>query len=285
MTAVLVAGATGALGREVVAALTDHGDDVHALVRDPARLPDGQRAELVVADAREPGEALNRACRDMDVVFSAMGATTSTNRVTERTSFEDVDRRGNLNLLAAASAAGVQKFVYVSVFNAQRLGHLNYVRAHEDVVRALQDSGLDFTVVRANGFFSGYLELLDLARKGRVVLFGDGEARSNPIHERDLAQVCVQAIHGREQHVDVGGPQVLKRREEAELAFAALGRPPKISRLPRPVSRVAFGLIGRVDRRRAQILKFLAEIHQIDMVAPSNGTRRLGDFFREHAAA
>lgn len=191
MSAVLVAGATGALGTEVVAALEAHRDEVRALVRDPARLPAGPRADVVVADARLRDEALDRACRGIDVVFSAMGATTSANRVQERTTFAAVDLRGNLNLLDAAKAAGVRKFVDVSVFNAQRLEHCEYVRVHEDVVRALQESGLEYTVVRANGFFSSYLELLDLARKGRVVLFGDGEARSNPIHERDLAQVCV----------------------------------------------------------------------------------------------
>jgi len=80
------------------------------------------------------------------------------------------------------------------VLGGEKLRHLDYVRAHEQFVDALIASTLDHTIVRANGFFSSYLDLLEAARRGPVVMFGNGQARSNPIHEAELAAACVDAI-------------------------------------------------------------------------------------------
>ena len=53
---------------------------------------------------------------------------------------------------------------------------------------------VDYCIVRPNGFFSDMSEFFNMAKKGRVYLFGNGELRTNPIHGEDLAIVCVDAI-------------------------------------------------------------------------------------------
>lgn len=286
-TRVAVAGATGALGRCMLPELQRRGYRTRAIARDAARL--GRASEhvdecvvvdLLTASAHE----LEAACRDVDVVFSAAGASTSMMRTAERRGFHNVDYVGNSRLLDAALTVGVPRFVYVSVFAADRLGDLAYVRAHERFVERLRASALRSTVVRANGFFSGYLELLRMARRGRAVLLGDGRSRSNAIHEADLASVCVAAIEGSDNEISVGGPELHTRREEAELAFRALGSEPRVFSLPTAVARLVAACMRPFDRRRSEVLRFLLEVMTADMVAPGAGTRRLADFYGEQVA-
>lgn len=282
----LVAGASGALGRHIVAELARRGRAVRALVRDAGRARELALAtdDARVADLTGDAAALRRACEGARAVISAAGLSTSMERLPGRRTFREVDRDGNLRLLEAARGAGVERFIYVSIFNAERLRGLEYVDAHEDVAAALAGSGLDHAVVRANGFFSGYLDMLRLARRGRVTLLGPGTCRSNPIHEADLAIACVDAAEGAPHDVAVGGLETLTRREEAELAFAALGREARIVTVPSRMARTAARLARPLDPRRAAMLEFLAAVQSIDMLAPPAGECRLGDYLRQHAA-
>ncbi|HEX8853149.1 MAG TPA: NAD(P)H-binding protein, partial [Pyrinomonadaceae bacterium] len=159
MERVLVAGAPGQLGRYVLAELRRRGYRTRALVRDASRAAtlQGEADETVSGDVTRP-ETLAHVCEQVDVVFSAVGAPLSLKR--GGASYREVDFEGNRNLLAAARAAGVRRFVYVSVFGAERLRESEYVRAHEDFVQELQRSGLAHTVVRPTGFFSAMGEML-----------------------------------------------------------------------------------------------------------------------------
>jgi uncharacterized protein YbjT (DUF2867 family) len=86
-----------------------------------------------------------------------------------------VDYQGNKNFLDRALEAGVRKFIYVSVYNAQLMEHLAIIKAHEDFVRMLQASGLPHTIIRPTGYFSDIGEYFQMAQSGRAYLFGDGK--------------------------------------------------------------------------------------------------------------
>jgi uncharacterized protein YbjT (DUF2867 family) len=147
-------------------------------------------------------------------------------------------------------------------------------------------SPIAHTIIRANGFFSAYDEVLDLARKGRFRLIGDPDARSNPVHDADLARACADALEAGEAERAVGGPDTLTRREEAQLAYAAVGRADaKIGRLPNAAARGAATVLRPIDPRRSAILGFLVDVSSRDMVGPPHGSRRLGDYLRERAAS
>jgi uncharacterized protein YbjT (DUF2867 family) len=283
---VLVAGATGSLGRQLTAELERRGQSVRALVRQRARAEamDPQPPELVLCDITDERSDLVDACGGAHTVISVAGQSTVTRRLPDRRGFHQLDYEGNVRLVEAAEVAGSERFLYVSVFNAARLRGLEYVDAHERVVERLQASDLDVTVVRANGFFSAYRELLELAAAGRrIPLFVGGSAKSNPIHEADLAGACLDALEGTETEVEVGGPETLTRRQEVELAFAALGREPRTRPVPPWAGRATASLLRPFDRRRSATLAFLAAINTMDMVAPPYGERRLADYFAEHA--
>ncbi len=184
---------------------------------------------MIEAEVTNP-ESLSACCEGVDAVISTVGITRQKDGLT----YMDVDYQANMNLLQQAKQSGVKKFIYVSALNGDTLKHLKIFQAKEAFVEQLKSSGLDYCVIRPNGFFSDMSEIYHMAKKGgRVYLFGgDGTLRGNPIHGEDLAEVCIDAIAGTEKEINVGGPQTLTQNEIAITAFQALGKTPKVTHIP-----------------------------------------------------
>ncbi len=276
MKRVLVAGSTGYLGGFVCRELVARGYFVRALARSPEKLSElrDSLGEIVEAEVTRP-ETLEHVCDGIDVVFSSVGITRQKDGLT----FRDVDYQGNKNLLDVALRAGVQKFVYVSTVDGASHRDLDIVDAHEAFVDDLRASGLDHTVVRPTAYFSDMGEVLEMARKGRVWLFGSGTNRLNPIHGADLAVACADAIQGSETEIAVGGPQTLTWREAAKLAFDVLGRREKVSCVPQWSIGPLVRLARLFNRHQGELLAFFTTMATTDVVAPPSGTRTLREHF------
>ncbi len=279
---VLLAGAAGRLGSHVRSELESRGYSVRALVRDPCNLA-GEGVEVFGADARR-AETLRGACEGVESVISALGASLALRYTAPNATYRDVDLGANLNLLAEARRAGARKFVYVSLCGAERLRGLGYVDAHEEFVEALSASGMDYTVVRPTGFFYVFDEVFKMAARGRALMVGRGDARTNPIHEADVARACVEALEGDARELKAGGPDVYTRREIALLAFEALGKRPKFTSLPPGLMRALIKPVAFFDRRLYDFLEFGAAVSVTDVVAPPYGSHSLKEHFRRLAA-
>ena len=278
---VLIAGSTGYLGRHVVAAAVRRGHSVAAIARTASKLEDF-RSEIDVIEAQVTDVgSLRGVCDGVDVVFSSLGITRQTDKVT----YEDVDYQANLNLLREAERAGVRRFVFVSVLHPEYTLHTDMVRAKERFVETLRASPIESVVVRPTGFFSDMGEFQDMARRGRCWVFGDGTAKLNPIHGADLAEVCVDALVGDESEVQVGGPDILTQREIAALAFQGLGKPARVSGLPLWLVDALLWLIKPFHRRWWNIGSFMSGAGRHDMVGPAHGEHHLADWFAERARA
>jgi uncharacterized protein YbjT (DUF2867 family) len=281
---ILVAGATGYLGRHVVAEVGRRGHHVRALVRDRSRAP-AAAAEVFAGEATLPA-TLAGACDGIDAVFSSLGITRQKDGLTYR----DVDYQANVNLLAVARAARVARFVYVSIFDAERLGALAIVRAHEDFVAELRAAPLSSTVLRPTGYFSDMDEFLAMAKRGRAWIVGSGETRMNPIDGADLAVRAADALVADALAADappdlpVGGPEVLTIRQIAETAFAALGTRPRIRSLPLGVIRAATAATRIFSPQTADLIAFQTAVLSHDLVAPPFGRITLAEHFRERLA-
>ena len=251
MAKVLVAGASGGVGKAVIRELNQQQHHIRALVRNQAKLEQQTVNEVFVADARDLAR-LKGACDNIEVVISALGGSLQLGRTKDKATYWDVDYQANKNLLVEAQQAGVRKFIYVSVFQAEQMKGLAYGEAHAAFEAELKHSGLDYALIRPTGIFYIFEEFLKLARKGVVPLIGAGDVQTNPIDETDVAKVCVEAIGAAPKVIDLGGPKIFSRRELAELCFKRLGKPSTLHQIPRradaPVNRAREALRSAVVR-------------------------------------
>ncbi|MEC3863166.1 SDR family oxidoreductase [Mesobacterium sp. TK19101] len=275
MQTVFIAGATGYLGRHLCAEYQRRGWHVTALVRDRARAGTLAADTLIEAEATEPADLVG-VMDGVDLVVSALGITRQITALTYR----DVDFQANLNLLREAERAGVARFAYVHVLNADQMRHVPLVAAKADFVDLLRASPVAATVIAPTGYFSDMGDFLAMAQSGRAWLFGAGDRSINPIHGADLAVATADATTAGIEWLDVGGPEVFTHAQIAELAFAALNRPARITYLPDGVRRLALRLLPWLTPRRIHgPAQFFLSAMALDMVGAPRGNHRLSDHF------
>jgi len=277
MKMVLLAGATGYLGRYIAKELYAQNYLTKVLVRNPVKFKSLSIQVNEIMDAEVTDKCtLRNCCEKVDVVISTIGITKQKDGLT----YMDVDYQANLNMLEEAKKSGVKKFIFVSVLNGDKLKHLKICEAKEKFVDELKKSDLDYCIIRPNGFFSDMSEFLKMANKGKVYLFGDGNQKSNPIHGGDLAKTCVDAIEKSVKEIEVGGPEVLTHNQIAEIAFDTVGRKHKVIHVPDWIRRLLLK-IGKLimNSKRFGPIEFFMNVMAIDMVAPEYGTHKLKNYF------
>ena len=284
MEKILVCGASGSLGRHILDVLKERGYWTRALCRNAARCGGLAANEIHIGDALNPS-SLAAAFSGVDTVFSCLGQTVSDDMSVRRPGYMDLDLPANLNLLEAAKSARVGKFVYVSVLNASKFPNVAYLAAHAKVAEAVKASGLNYGVVEPSGFFSAFKAVHNMVAKNQAVLFGKGASRSNPIHDRDLAEVCVDVLADSKSVVqEVGGPEVYSRREIFDMAFAAQGKPVKIMTMPQWMPGVMAAPVGLFAPRIGDLMGFIEVLSAHDFPGPKYGSRLLPDYFQALAA-
>ncbi len=276
---VLVAGATGYLGKFIVQELHKQGYWVRALSRDNRKIaPVRQYVDEVFIGEAAKSETIKGLCEDIDIVFSSLGITKQKDGLT----YMDVDYQANRNVLNEALVDNVTKFMYVSVLNSDKLRHLEIVKAKERFAQELIEADIEHIVIRPNGFFSDMTEFLNMAKRGRVYLIGKGEFRANPIHGADLAEACVEWLGSNRGEFDIGGPEILTQNEIVMQAFEVLGKKPNITSIPLMVR----NLIMKLARVFTSVktygpLEFFMTVLSMDMVAPTHGQHTIKEYFRK----
>ena len=284
MKTVLIAGATGYLGRYTVQAFKHAGYTVRVLVRSEKKLSQQGAAlapavadcvdEVHLGDVTKP-ETLRGIADGVDVVFSSISLMGAKSKLT----WHDVDYQGNINLLHEAQQANVEKFVFISAYNAEKLPQVPILKAHEDFAVALANSGLPYTVIRPTGYFSDMGTFFEMAQSGRVYLLGNGSQRINPIHGADLAQVSVDAVTSAETDINVGGPEVLTWNQVAEIALDTVGKPRRITRIPLGLAHTAVNIMRPFSWKTAELVNFFVSSAEMDNAAPTTGTHTLAKHY------
>jgi uncharacterized protein YbjT (DUF2867 family) len=224
---ILVAGATGELGRVICRKLTERGGTVYGMVR--ARSAPAAVAELeamgVVPVKADLGnrESLREACSGCDSVVSGM---TAMGRPEE--SIERVDRDGQLALIAAAAGEGVERFVYVSYSGA--IGKDDPLTlAKRGVERTLKHSGMTWTVLRPSYFMESWFSPalgFDVAA-GRACIYGSGHEPISWIALEDVAGFAAEAVDSEEARnatIEIGGPEAVTPLAAVALFESVAGR-------------------------------------------------------------
>jgi len=263
---ILLAGGTGHLGVPLTKLLAARGDRVRVLSRDPsrarARVP--AEVELVAGDVRD-ASSLGPALAGVVTVISAVTGFGPGGAGPQR-----VDLAGNENLIAAATAAGVEHFILVSIHGASSDHPLELYRAKFRAEERLRASNLEWTVIRPTVFMELWAGIVgdSLIKGGPATVFGRGQNPINFVSVRDVArfiELAVSDIRLRGRVLEVGGPENLTLRNVVEVIAASSGRPPSTRHVPLTALRVSAALLGPFRPDIAGLMGAAARMDRADM--------------------
>ncbi|MGG7570857.1 SDR family oxidoreductase [Streptomyces sirii] len=233
---IVVTGATGNVGRSLVRALAEAGEEVTATSRGISAqdVPEGvrhRRADLIDA------ESLRGVFDGADAVFLQNGGPSAHLLSTP-------------DILDAAKAGGVERVVLLSsqgvATRPQSASHAGTAGAIEDAVRR---SGLRWTILRPGGFHSNAFAWAESVRARRTVAAPFGDVGLPTIDPSDIAEVAAAALR-QDQHLgrtyELTGPALTTPRQRAAALGAALGEPVRFIEQTR-------------EEARADMLRFMPE--------------------------
>src|SRR5262245_55547486 len=226
---ILVTGGTGTLGRLVVARLRDAGRDVRVLSRGRRSRVGGEGIEFVTGDLAT-GEGIDAAVAGTEVVVHCAGSARG-----------DADKA--LHLVPAEARAGARHLVYISVVGADRIplaGGLDralfgYFGAKRAAERAVADSGLPWTTLRATQFHEGILTMAQQMARLPVVMVPAG-FRFQPVDAGEVAARLAELALGPPAGLvpDLAGPRVYELAELVRGYLRASHKHRLIIALPMP---------------------------------------------------
>lgn len=251
---VALTGATGFVGRAVLAALGRADIAVRALAR---KLPADRGGAEWIEGSLSDRSALDRLVAGAEAVVHVAGLTTAR----DPADFESVNVAGTLAVIEAAAHAGVPRLIAVSSLSAREPSLSAYGASKARAEALVRMSGLDWTIVRPPGVYGpwdvDYLEMFKLARRGVVPVPPPG--RSSLIHAQDLAELLVallpggEDVSGRVFEPDDGHRGGWSHRELARVIGWAVGRRPWVVHLTRPMLEKASRVDRLVRRGRARL--------------------------------
>jgi uncharacterized protein YbjT (DUF2867 family) len=264
----LLTGATGLVGSAVLRRLTEAGRPVRCLVRDPRRLP--VPAQTITGDLADAG-ALPEAVRGVTTVVHLAAAI----RDQPGATIEDLNDRATRELVAAAQAAGVRRFVFFSALNATPHARTRFLRAKARAAEAVAHADLDHVVVAPSIIYDRDDPFMTLLRRMAVLpvvpVSGNGRAEYQPIWAQDVA-ACVIALLGGaapgRDRLTLAGPETVTYTELVRRMLRAAGRPRPLVHVPTPVVAAALRAGEAVLRARAPATWDEAELMEVSMTTP-----------------
>lgn len=242
---ILLAGATGYIGRAVCRSLVQRGHSVVAVVR--AKEPALEGCEQRIAELTS-APALARTLHGLrfDAVISCIASRTGVADDAWRVDFE-----ANRHLLQAAQTSGAGQFVLLSAICVQK-PRLAFQHAKLAFEAELAASGIDYSIVRPTAYFRSLSGQVQRVRLGKAFLvFGKGtETACKPIGEDDLANYVIDCLDNpdrRNRVLPIGGPGTpVTPREQGELLFELAGRTPRFRSVPVGLFTAAAAVLGPV---------------------------------------
>ena len=245
---ILLTGATGVVGGELLPALLAEGDDVRTLVRDPRKLGEHRvDVQIALGDIGDPF-SLRHAMRGVDTVIHLA----ATIRDQPGGTIEELNGLATARLLRSAERAGVERFVFFSAMGATPFQRTRFFRSKALAERAVRESPLEARVFAPSIIYrpgDPWITLLErFALLPAVPISGSGQALYQPIWARDVARCVVASLRGTgsnphpNDRFELAGPEVLSYDDIVEVVMEASGRERPHIHVPLPLVRA--GLRG-----------------------------------------
>jgi len=265
---IAITGATGTVGKALLSILTERGEPVRALVRDPRRLgPYRVRVQLAFSDLGDPG-ALRHALRGADTVIHL--AATIRDQPPRRV--EEVKGLGTLRLLRAAERAGVERFVFFSAIGANRFQRTRFFRSKALAEEGVRASPLNTTIFAPSIVYDRDDPWVTIMRRLALLpilpISGSGRALYQPIWAHDVARCVVASLEGGgDDRFELAGPETLSYERMTRLIASAAGRHRPVVHVPLPLVRSSLIWLRRVFGEAVFATWEEAELMEIPMVS------------------
>ena len=247
---ILVTGATGTVGSEVVRQLLAAGQPVRALVRPGSTAPKlSNGAEIAVGDAGRP-ETLEAALRGVERLYLLLPMV-------------PVLRQWDASIIAAAQRADVRLVVKHSNMGAQDEAGTTMQRWHRAGEMLIEKSGMTWTFIRPTGFMTNALGWAGMIKNQGAVYAPGGDGRLAVVDPRDIAAVAVAALTepGHEGRAyDVTGPEALSAAEQVKTISGEIGKPVACIDIPEPAARESMISTGMPGEIADALTEFMADV-------------------------
>ena len=230
-TSMLVIGATGTLGRQVVRRALDEGYDVRCLVRprqNPADFLRDWGATTVSADLTKP-ETLPPAFVGIHTIVDASTARP------EEDSYA-IDWEAKKNTIQIAAAMGIQKYVFYSIDKCEKYRDVPLMNMKYAVEEYLKASGMNFVVLRLCGFMQPLIAGYAVPVLEEQSLWGtDDDTKTAYLDTQDVAQMTMAAVRREEANgkvLTLAGPKAYTVNQVIQLCEKLGGNEAKVSKVP-----------------------------------------------------
>ena len=260
---ILVTGATGTIGKDVVKGLIAKGEQVRAMIHNPEKAPPATRetgVEYVSGDLEKP-ETVIAALQGVEKAFLL--------------SPED-PRMPELHgkFASAAKAAGLRHLVRLSILPASPDAPLPIAKWHGEADRLVMESGVPYTILRPAYFMQNNLRAARTIASEGAIYGAMGDGKVGHIDTRDIAEVAVAVLtsEGHEgQSYPLTGPESLSMAEVAARFSTALGKTVKYVNLPPDKAKAGMMAMGMPDWRADAWVKLggMIAMGKADMATPA----------------
>ena len=262
---ILVTGATGRVGRHVIDQLAARGATVRVLTRDPAKAAFPAPVEVVQGDLL-----------DIDALRAASSGVTTLFLLNAVTGDEFTQAILTLNV---AREAGVERVVYLSVFQADRAVNVPHFAVKSGAERMLEQMGFSATILRPTYFIDNELMVKDLILQHGVYPMPIGSKGLAMVDARDIAEVAAIELIRRDQApgklpsetINLVGPDTLTGADVAAIWSDVLGRP--IVYGGDDPSHFEQNMASFMPKWMAYEMRLMAERYVSDGMIPADGDR------------
>jgi uncharacterized protein YbjT (DUF2867 family) len=283
MKKVILFGGTGNLGREIAKELKNQDYDVVCVVRNRTKASFLSELGVLIKEAEVTNKnSLKDICVGFDIVISTLGKSVSLNDKS-KTTFEEIDLDANTNILEEAKKSGIKKFVYISALHSENYLHLDYFRVHHEFSERVKVSGINYSIIKPPAIMCAFIDVIKMAREGKLMNIGKGDKVTNPIYEGDLAKVAVDAIKKNNAVIEAGGKRSYTRKQLNEIVQNEVKPGKKLISIPLYMIEMGLPLMKLFSKNAYDKFAFYIEVMKTDTNAPEIGDMSFEDYIREKA--
>ncbi len=273
----LLAGGSGALGLELLNLLSMEDFHIRVLLRskEGVEKTESLSDDVWQANAAKNPDLIKGITKGVNTVISTLGESVSM-FTRSKDSYYKSNYLANKAILNDALDHQVERFIYVSIKGADTLSQFQIPHSHKLFEDDLIKSGINYTIIRPVGFFTGLNDLVIMGKRKVIPIIGSGNALTNSIHPADLAKLILSFLNSGPQMTEVGGPETHTRKDMALMIAEKTGA--RLIHVPVWLAKLGSKPPKLFFKNLSENLTYFTHITTHDMVAKPYGSAKFKDY-------